>query len=320
MLAPDGVCERCRGGRLYRVLTHRCMKGSVALSALVMIESYLHRALRSYIDNVDRFIVPSRFYRTKLVEWGFPEDRFEYVPNFVAGERIVPRLAPGRRFVYFGRLSREKGVATLLRAAAAAGVPLDVVGSGPMAAELERLAGDVRCDARFLGFLSGEALYDAIRAARAVVLPSEWYENAPLSMLEAGALGKPSIVAEIGGLPEIVDGGSGWSFPSGAVEDLAARLRMVADLPDDAVAAAGESARKRVLEEFSPERYLEGIRRVYGGLGVRWPSEAAVHERTMSSTAVHAPRRIARSASVTKTARRNGAYTRALTSENGGVE
>jgi glycosyltransferase involved in cell wall biosynthesis len=270
MLTHDGICERCKDGRLYQVVTNRCMKGSLALSALVMLESYLHLLLGSYLRNVDRFLVPSRFYLRKLVEWGFPAERFEYVPNFVAAESFEACYAPGDRFVYFGRLSPEKGVATLIRAAAEAQVGIDVIGTGPAERDLRALATGL--DVRFLGYLTGTKLNAAVGAARAVVVPSEWYENAPLAVLEGAALGKPLIVARIGGLPElVVDGESGWSFESRSVVELAAILRRVAQLPDADVAAAGMAARRRIEDEFSPERYLERIRGVYGRLGVAWP-------------------------------------------------
>ncbi|HSC16140.1 MAG TPA: glycosyltransferase [Gammaproteobacteria bacterium] len=270
MLTHDGICERCKDGRLYQVVTNRCMKGSLALSALVMLESYLHLALGSYLRNVDRFLVPSRFYLHKLVEWGFPAERFEYVPNFVATESFEACYSPGDRFVYFGRLSPEKGVATLIRAADEAGVGVDVIGTGPAESELRALA--VNRDVRFLGYLTGTKLNAAVSAARAVVVPSEWYENAPLAVLEGAALGKPLIVARIGGLPElVVEGESGWSFESRSVGGLAAILRRVAQLPDADVAATGMAARRRIEDEFSPQRYLERIRGVYGRLGVAWP-------------------------------------------------
>ncbi len=125
---------------------------------------------------------------------------------------------------------------------------------------------------RFLGFLSGAKLHSAVAAARAVVVPSEWYENAPLSVLEGAALGKPLIVARIGGLPELVVANeSGWSFESRSIVELAATLRRVAQLPDSDVAVAGQAARRRIEDEFSPQRYLERIRGVYGRLGVAWP-------------------------------------------------
>ena len=105
-----------------------------------------------------------------------------------------------------------------------------------------------------------------------MVVPSDGYENAPLAVLEGAALGKPLIVARIGGLPELVlEDESGWSFESGSVGELAAALRRVAALPDSRVAAAGMAARRHVEDEFSPRRYLERIRGVYGRLGVAWP-------------------------------------------------
>jgi glycosyltransferase involved in cell wall biosynthesis len=271
MLTHDGVCERCRDGHYFQVLRHRCMKGNAALSALVMVESYLHRLLGSYVGNVDCFIVPSRFYKQKLAEWGFDDKRLKYVPNFIDVAAFEPCFDPGRRFVYMGRLSPEKGLLTLIDAAAQAGVGLDVIGAGPLAAAASARVEALGADVRFHGYLSGAGLTSAIRAARAVVVPSEWYENAPLSVLEASALGKPIIAAAIGGLPELVaDGESGWLFPSGSAEALAACLARVAGFPDQRVAAAGRAARERMASEFSPDRYLRDLRGIYEGLGVRW--------------------------------------------------
>jgi glycosyltransferase involved in cell wall biosynthesis len=271
MLTHDGICERCRGGRLFQVAANRCIKGSATLSVLVMVESYLHRFLGSYMNNVDRFIVPSRFYFNKLVDWGFDASRFDYVPNFVDIGAFAPAFTPGRRFVYFGRLSHEKGIATLIEAAAKARVGLDVVGTGPMEGRLRALADERGADVKFHGFLHGAALHGAIAGARAIVVPSEWYENAPLSVLEACAIGKPVIAADIGGLPElVVDGESGWIFESGSVEALTERLEEVAGLPDYVVETAGIAARERMAEDFSPERYIADIRAIYGSLGVSW--------------------------------------------------
>lgn len=268
MLSGGTVCERCRGGALYHVALRRCVKGSLAMSLLVMAESYLHRVLNSYVGNVDRFIVPSRFYLQKLAEWGFAGEQFTYIPNFVDASRTRPAPRPGRRFVYFGRLSPEKGVETLVRAAAAAGVGIDLIGTGPDVDRLRSLAAALEADARFLGFMSGSALEEAIGAARAVVVPSEWYENAPLSVLEAYALAKPVVASRLGGLPELVEHGeTGWLFEAGSADELAAVLRGLSDAGDAEIRTAGERARDRVTAEFSPGRYLDEVRELYAGLG-----------------------------------------------------
>lgn len=268
MLSNGVVCERCKGGKLYNVAVHRCMKGSLALSAWAMAESYLHTALRSYTANVDVFVVPSLFFMQKFAEWGFDTRGFVHVPNFVDVEHSVPRYEPGRRIVYVGRLSPEKGLETLVRAAAAARVGVTLVGTGAQAEPLRSLAGDLGADVELLGFLAGSALHEAIGAARAVVLPSECYENAPLAVLEAYALGKPVVGSSLGGIPELVrDGETGYVFPAGSVERLAAALRKIVDADDAAISAMGRAGRELVEREYSPQRYLERIDRVYAGLG-----------------------------------------------------
>lgn len=272
MLARDGVCERCRGGRLHNVLVHRCIKGSTAMSAIALVESVLHRMLRSYSDCVSRFVVPSRFYIEKLCDWGWPRTLFTHVPNFVAAERYEPQYTPGEPFLYFGRLAPEKGLATLVRAAASSRTKLVVVGTGPQQQELESLAARLDCNVTFLGYLTGEPLHAAIRSARAVVLPSEWYENAPMSVLEAYALGKPVLGARIGGIPELIrEGETGLGFESGNVEMLSDTLRQFSVLPRTAVEDMGRSARRWVEQEFTAVRYRDRVTSLYRDLGVAVP-------------------------------------------------
>ena len=269
MLAADGICERCRGGRLYNVVAKRCIKQSSVLSSIVLAEAILHRLLGSYSKSVARFVVPSRFYIDKLIDWGWPAERFCHVPNFVEVERYEPRVQPGERFLYFGRLSHEKGLLTLLASAARAQVPLTIVGTGPDLESMQRVADDLGTDAQFRGFLTGHALHDAIREARAVVLPSEWYENAPMSVLEAYALGKSVIGARIGGIPELVkEGRTGLLFASGDVQSLADALTKLQSMPDAELSSMGQAGRDLVAAEFSSDRYLERILALYRDLGV----------------------------------------------------
>ena len=218
MLAPDGICERCKGGRIHNVVRHRCINGSAMMSSVIMVEALVHRLIGSYSRSVSRFVSPSRFYIEKLVEWGMARSLFTHVPNFVDASRFRPSYEPGRYFVYFGRITREKGIATLIRAAAASRVRLKIVGTGPDLDAMRQLAVELGVEAEFAGYLSGEALQSAVRESRAVVLPSEWYENAPMSVLEAYALGKPMIGAQIGGIPELIQNGdTGLCFRAGDV-------------------------------------------------------------------------------------------------------
>ena len=269
MLAHDGICERCRGGRLHNVVLHRCIKGSAGLSAVVMIEAVVHRLLGSYARCVDRYVVPSRFYIEKLCEWGMPRILFRHIPNFVDANRYRPAYTPGKAFVYFGRVSREKGLTTLVRAASAARCRLNIVGSGPQLEELRALAAGLGARVAFLGYLTGDDLHNVVRDARAVVLPSEWYENAPMSVLEAYALGKPLVGARIGGIPELIrDNETGVSFVSGDQMSLAAALRDMVGRSDREIESMGRCARRWVENAFTAAAYRDRILEAYRELGV----------------------------------------------------
>lgn len=269
MLNDTGVCEKCKGGNLLNVVRHRCVRGSLAASAIVMVESSLHRVLNTYQGKLDKVVVPSRFFMEKFIEWGWPRSQFAYIPNYVDASRFEPSDAAGDYFLYFGRLAPEKGVATLMRAARAAGVTLKIAGTGPIEAQLKTLQAGLAGDVEFLGYRSGAELHDLVRGARAVVLPSEWYENAPMSVLESFALGTPVIGARIGGIPEmVIDGDTGWTFESRNADALAALLSRVKAMPNAEVAQAGRGARDHVVQHFNRAGYLEATLALYAGLGV----------------------------------------------------
>ena len=235
MMSGNKPCERCRGGKLYNVAVHRCIKGSLALSSVVMAEAYLHRALGIYQNNVDRFIVPSRFVLEKLVQWGWARERFIHIPNFVAIDRFKPDAPAGRRFVYCGRLHEEKGVATLLRAATLARQPLTIAGTGPQEAELRRLTQQLGTDAIFTGHLTKGALAEVIQTARAVVVPSECNDNAPMVVLEAYAGGRPVIGSRVAGIPELVrEEETGVLYPPATSRRSPPRSRVLRNFPTHA--------------------------------------------------------------------------------------
>jgi glycosyltransferase involved in cell wall biosynthesis len=167
-------------------------------------------------------------------------------------------------------LDESKGTATLVRAAAVARQPLTLVGTGPQEASLRRLSQELGADVIFTGYLAEDALVAAIREARAVVVPSEVHENAPLSLLEAYAAGRPVIGSRIAGIPELVrDGETGVLYASGDVDALSAALLRLAELPDARLAAMGAEGRAWVERDFSPVVYLERQLELYESIGAR---------------------------------------------------
>ena len=135
----------------------------------------------------------------------------------------------------------------------------------------EALVGDSPL-VEFMGFCSGDALWSLVRGCRAVVLPSEWYENAPMSVLESYALGKPVLGARIGGIPEMVlEGETGLSFDSGDTQGLADLLKRVAAMDPGRLEGMGKAARAFVETQFTADRYRDAMLALYGELGVTAP-------------------------------------------------
>jgi glycosyltransferase involved in cell wall biosynthesis len=269
MLNSAGICERCKEGSVINVIKHRCVRGSLAASVIIAVESGLHRYLDTYRKHLDRVAVPSQFFLEKFVEWGWPREKLVYIPNYVDLNQFEPLYTPGNYFIYFGRLAPEKGVGTLIRAAAKADLPLKIVGTGPMEAELKKLSEQVGGGAEFLGYQTGNELHNLVRGARAVVLPSEWYENAPMSVLESYSLGKPVIGANIGGIPEmVIHNETGWIFESGSIDNLVECLKESAITDDKTITKMGKNGRDFVQTTFSRQRYLDSMLELYSGLGV----------------------------------------------------
>jgi glycosyltransferase involved in cell wall biosynthesis len=268
MLNQGGVCERCKGGNLLHLALNRCLHGSLAVSALVMLESALHRLFGLYRKTLDRVVVPSEFFRHKLMEWGWPREQLAYIPNFVRVEHYTPEYRPGDYLLYFGRLAPEKGVDTLIRAVRQLGVRLRIAGTGPDEQKLRQLANGAS-NIEFLGYCPQSRLSPEVQGARAVVLPSQWYENAPMSVLEAYAQGKVVIGARMGGIPEMLrEGETGFLFESGEVHPLAEVLERVYALPEVLLEEMGRWAREYVETTFTPRRYREDMLQLYRSLGV----------------------------------------------------
>lgn len=285
MWRPGGVCERCKGGALYNVLRYRCIKNSSALSALVLLEAAVHEVSGVYRRDTNRFVVPSQFYLQKLLEWGWDRERLVHIPNFVDVKSLRPDFTAGKAFLYVGRLVPEKGLGTLIRASIMADVPVWIAGAGPEDEALRRLAEKLGADVTFLGHCNGEVLHDAVRSARAVVLPSEWYENAPMSVMEAYALGKPVIGAAIGGIPELIrEPETGITFESGNAEALAVALRQLTGAPDRQLADMARAGRAWMEADFTVERYRDRVLELYQQLGV----QTATHEALNTAGATNA--------------------------------
>src|SRR5918999_1546488 len=197
------VCEDCLGRAMpWPGILHGCYRGSRAGTASVGAMIAAHRALRTWYRKVDLFVALTGFVRDKLIAGGLPTDRIVVKPNFVHRDPGVGRGA-GDYALFVGRLSPEKGLATLLEAwqRLAGRIELWIAGEGPLAAGI-REAGALSPGVRWLGRLNQVDIAELMGNARFLVCPSEWYEPFGRVAIEAFARGTPVLASDIGGLAE----------------------------------------------------------------------------------------------------------------------
>lgn len=255
------VCEKCFSSKLP-VLTTKCMKGSLAASAVAWLEAVKWRR-KVLEDNVDCFICPSEFMNAKMQQGGFNSDKLVTLCNFVAPEMIdAYRKCDASQerdeyYCYVGRLSEEKGVRTLLSTAAALPYKLKIAGNGPLSEEL-RAKYSACPNIEFLGRLNGDEVRELLSKARFSVIPSEWYENNPLSVIESLCAGTPVVGAAIGGITELIKGCNGTIFTSGSSEALADAIKKQwQSAPDHA------AIQLQAIESFSPQTHYSRLQTLY---------------------------------------------------------
>jgi glycosyltransferase involved in cell wall biosynthesis len=228
------------------------------------LEMTLHHPVLRLYDKIDRFISPSRFLIGKIREMGFGGEMV-HLPNFVDLSRFSAESdLTANRICYFGRLSPEKGLLTLLQSVRNLDIELHIIGTGPQQEKLLAVTEKENLNhVRFLGYRENRELHREIASSLAVVLPSEWYENNPLSILEAFALKKPVIGADIGGIPELViPGETGFIFPPGDADRLSRRISQLLSHPRKAQ-EMGCRAFDRVRRENNREVYYRKLMDIY---------------------------------------------------------
>jgi len=218
-------CNLCYSGK-FPVIFHNCMKNNIFASILAYFEAVKWN-LKKLEKYTDMFICPSEFMKSKMLAGGFREEKLMVLPNFISIQKNdTTNCKRENYYCYVGRLSVEKGIETLLKAAQQLPYPLKIAGKGPLFDDLQsRYTSD---KIEFLGYLNKEEVKSLLEKARFSVVPSECYENNPLSGIESLCSGAPVLGANIGGIPELIEGNqNGLLFESGNKEDLKNKIEVM---------------------------------------------------------------------------------------------
>lgn len=264
MLSQGKLCERCRDRKFYHCSIQRCSKDSFLKSILNTLEMYLHHSILRIYRLVDAFISPSQFLIDKVNEMGF-KGKFFYLPNSINTEDYSnTNIWKKHTIVYFGRLSKEKGIYTLLQAVKGLPVECLIFGDGP---ERENLAMMVKreniVNISLCGYVSQIQLQSEIQKSMFVILPSEWYENNPYAVIEAFAMGKAVIGSRIGGIPELIkDHKTGLTFEPGSAEELRKNILYLLN-NSEKIMTLGANAKRFIERNYNQEYHYQKLMKIY---------------------------------------------------------
>lgn len=254
-------CEKCIGSGKMHVLKNRCMKGSLVASALAWLEAL--RWNRKVLEKwTDAFICPSEFMQSKMLKDGFDASKLHVVCNHIDAkkQKLFDSISVEREnyYAYVGRLSQEKGVATLLNVASGLPHTLKLAGDGPLRPQLEaqyKSCGNIE----FLGHQDAQQVATLLSKARFSVMPSECYDNNPLGVIESLCAGTPVVGARIGGIPELLNDNNGITFTSGNNNELSQSIA-------DAFSTQWnhEQIKAQASKRFAEREHLRLIENIYG--------------------------------------------------------
>ena len=264
LLRNGKPCEKCKNGKYFWCVINKCTKKSFFKSLINTVEMYLHHKILHIYDLIDVFISPSIFLKVKIMELGFRKEIF-VLPNFINIKNYIPEFEPDEKSIcYFGRLSEEKGLHTLLKAIKNIDIRLKIIGEGRIEEELKaKVRNDGINNVDFLGYKTDNNLNEEIKKSMFVVIPSECYENNPISILEAFALGKPAIGSKSGGIPELIKHGhTGLTFEPGNPADLRNKIISLINNTDK-IKEMGKKARKLIEDIYNPEEHYQKLIKIY---------------------------------------------------------
>lgn len=262
------ICERCLTATRLNCVYHRCNRRNLYYSIVNYLEFVINNNLFNPKHYFRKIICVSRFNYLKHSLHPLFRDRFIHLYNFYPLlSQSSPNTQKGNYLLFYGRLAPEKGVMTLINTwkRLSKDVHLKIIGEGAMSAMIkDEIKSSNLSNIEFLGFRKGEELFGYIRNASFVLVPSEWYENNPLTIVEAYSSGKPVIGSNIGGIPELIlEGKTGFLFTMGDSAALEVKINIAVNMSSNDYLTMSETAYRFACDKFSEKTHYRDLLNIY---------------------------------------------------------
>ncbi len=257
-------CKCCQASLYTNSIWYKCYQNHRLYSAMFTFNVWLKEYFFKLNKYVDQYIFVSDFQKTAHLGYHeYYRNKQDLLYNFGPDlYKISPKYICGNYFFYYGRITEEKGIRTIMKIASVLkNTSFKIAGTGPLVDELKAME---LPNVEFLGFQTGSNLQNYIENASFVIVPSEWNENNPLTIIESYILGKPVIASKIGGIPEILpDNETGYLFEMKSVEELTKKIQYAQSLPEDEYLKLSKNARIFAEKYFDPEQYYKQLLVIY---------------------------------------------------------
>lgn len=262
-----GVCEDCLKGKRWSCVKYKCVLNSAVYSAIKMAAKGLHDIM-GVTKNIDAFVVPSSFTLGKLKEYGIPNEKLHHIPTFFNLKEQDPNVEYQPYVLYVGRIEKQKGLMTLIKAFEGTDMKLRIIGfsNNGYEEELKNYLKGKKADIEFLGRKTFDEIIPYLKGCRCTVVPSEWYDNFPNVILESFAYKKAVVATDFGSLPELVrNKQTGLTFKYGEHLDLRAKSQYMLSHQKEAK-EMGEKGYERVMSDYSPKTHYGKVIELFNGI------------------------------------------------------
>lgn len=265
------ICTKCLDtGNSLNGIINRCNRNSLVYSSISVLEYMAHKYFFQFEKYFDHLISVSKFSFNLHFKKEEFRDKISHIYNFVQLNQITPNNEKGDYFLFYGRLSEEKGIITLLKAWLNVGdkIQLKIAGDGPLKQQiLSFIQNNQLSNVEYVGFKQKDELFDLLSNSSFNIVPSEWFENNPLTILESYALGKPVIGANVGGIPEIVNNQkTGFIFEMKNHKNLTEIIEIAHSMSKEDYWEFSKNARSFADLNFSPTKHYKDLMRIYNKL------------------------------------------------------
>jgi glycosyltransferase involved in cell wall biosynthesis len=257
------ICELCPQKGLHHALYYGCYQNSF-IKTLPVVNLLFNIKKKKLWLKIDKLIALTKFGKKKFIEFGIPENKLTVKPNFIDESKQVKNFNPIKEefVLYIGRLTKEKGIETLLKAWEKIDYKLKIFGDGPLKEKIKKIINKNK-KIELNESVPNIEISKKMSQAKFLIFPSGWYEGFSMVLLEAFSNKLPVLSSDIGSMKEIItDKKNGILFKTNNVEDLIEKINFMINNPN-LLNTIKEKAYDRYLDLYAPQKNYEMLIKIY---------------------------------------------------------